>query len=593
FPLSRTPRPKPLLAVIVALSAIFILLLNRSQLPEAQLLSASHTLMAPTDIPGYAELKKRWQNNSLVETQITPKAELQTELPAKPRNLILVYLESVGTPVINHPDWPGLMPHLNELVAHHSIADDIYASSFITIEGIVNTQCGTLFPFDRGSDSLANGHNLGGNLPCLADVLEHAGYQNRYLGGAELAFAGKGKFLQAHGFQNPMGLSHWRQQGIKQRPGTWGISDPDIFAQALTQYQELSANDQPFNITLLTIGTHIPGFLYEECENYSASDDPFLNSLHCTDQLLHKWLQQLKALNVFDDTTVVITADHSVFSSPAMNRLFGDVIENRRVPLVVLGAEPPRAAVTGAGYDLAPTVLDLLDIKHNATFALGRSLLKPSTRPDYLLNRYTEVYDDQIHANANRQCNNPTPVPFSTGIPNACQRNDLFNLLRRQVESLSPVAANINCDNPEPIAISFPDSNKDSLSISLQEREISRYFSQEGRAIKRSSGLYLIWFDANGRLESTEYARAERAANELRTLPQSDITRSWVAIWVAPTDTNNITLPTWLDADPASNGVYLGYKKSQKIIWTAHIMQPKTKHWELDTEACLSALTTP
>lgn len=587
----RMARPTPLLAVIIVLSAIFILFLSRNLLPETQLASASRTLMAPADLPGYAELKLRWKNNTLVETEITPKSQLLTELPSKPRNLILVYLESVGIPVIDHPDWPGLMPHLSELVAQHSLADNIYASSFITIEGIVNTQCGTLFPFDRGSDSLANGHNLGDNMPCLADVLQHAGYQNRYLGGAELAFAGKGRFLQSHGFNNPMGLSYWREQGIKQRAGTWGISDPDIFAQALTQYQELSADDRPFNITLLTIGTHLPGFYYDECEHYSVDDDPFLDGLHCTDQLLHNWLEQLKALDAFDNTTVVITADHSAFSSPAMRRLFGETIENRRVPLIVLGPEQPRAAVTGAGYDLAPTVLDLLNIKHNATFALGRSLLQPSTRPPYLLSRYTEIYDDRIHGNTARQCNENAPTPYTGSIPSACQRDDLFSLLRRQVESQSQVAATLNCDKATPVSVTFPAAGDEPLLVQLHGRNIGHYFSQEGRKIKKSAGLYLLWFDANGRLESTEYATAERAATELRLLPKSDITHNWIAIWVPPKDATEVQLPPWLKAEPTTNNVSLGHiTEGQTIRWEQYLALANSS-WSLETQQCRSSFT--
>ena len=585
----RLPRPTPVSALIIALVTPFTIFVSRAQLPEAQLANASRPLIMPINIPGYAELLQRWQNNALVETKITPKTQLQTTLPEKPRNLILVYLESVGQPVINHPDWPGLMPHLSELVEQHSIADSVYASSFITIEGIVNTQCGTLFPFDRGSDSLANGHNLGDNLPCLADVLEHAGYQNRYLGGAELAFAGKGRFLQSHGFNEPMGLNYWRAQGIRQRPGTWGISDPDLFDQALMQYKELSKRGEPFNITLLTIGTHLPGFYYEECERYDSGDDPFLDGLHCTDQLLHRWLEQLESLGAFEDTTVVITADHSVFSSPAMTNLFGDAVEDRRVPLVVLGPRQPHTATIGAGYDLAPTVLDLLGIKHNATFALGRSLLKPNTRPAYLLSRYTEVYDGKIHGNFNRQCNGAPLTTYVEGIPDACQRDDLFSLLRRQIEGQSYIAAQISCDDSTPVSITFPATKDAPLQMQLQSKNIGHYFSQEGRKIKNSAGLYLLWFDANGRLESTEYATAKGAESELRTLPQSDITRGWIAVWVAPQDATKTNLPPWLDVAPEINSVSLGHVgQAQAIHWKSFSPPKENTFWALSAQECHS-----
>lgn len=587
----KLPRPNLALVAVLACTGIFTSLVYRSQLPEFQLATASRTLLTPTEIPGYAELQQRWQNSTLVETNLTAKAELKTELPTKPRNLILVYLESIGSPIINHPDWPGLMPHLNKLVENHSIADTVYASSFITIEGIVNTQCGTLFPFDRGSDSLANGHNLGSNLPCLGDVLAHAGYQNRYLGGASLDFAGKGRFLQSHGFNNPMGIRYWREQGIRQRPGTWGISDPDIFAQALRQYQQLQKTDQPFNITLLTIGTHIPGFYYQECEHYSGSDDPFLDGLHCTDQLLHTFLEQLKAQNAFDNTTVVITADHNVFNSPNMQNLFGSATTDHRVPLVVLGSEQRPSTHSGAGYDLAPTVLDLLSVKHNAVFPLGRSLLQPNTRPAYALTRYTEIYDEKARGNGSRQCQSDQPSGAHVNtIPSACQRNDLFSLLRRQIESQSLVAATLSCENDKPLTVQFPAGKKAPLQISLQNRDISHYFSQQGRRIKDSAGLYLMWFDATGRLESTEFSGAAHAAKEFKALAQSDITRRWVAVWVAPQEADTHQVPKWLTLDPDVNGVALGERQADNTVaWKAYAVPSSQQHWSLTRKLCQGA----
>jgi hypothetical protein len=588
----KLPSPSARVALLLTSTALLAIFMGRSQLPEFQLATASRTLMVPAEIPGYAELQQRWRNSTLVETNLTAKPGLNTELPAKPRNLILIYLESVGAPIINHPDWPGLMPHLSELVEQHSIAKTVYASSFITIEGIVNTQCGTLFPFDRGSDSLANGHNLGSNLPCLGDILANAGYQNRYLGGASLDFAGKGRFLQSHGFTAPMGLSYWRKQGIRQRPGTWGISDPDLFAQALKQYRQLQKAEQPFNITLLTIGTHIPGFYYQECEHYSGSDDPFLDGLHCTDQLLHAFLEQLKALKAFTDTTVVITADHNVFNSPNMQNLFGSATTDNRVPLVVLGAEQQRSAQVGAGYDLAPTVLDLLGIKHNATFPLGRSLLKPNTKPEYHLTRYTEIFDGAIHSHGSRQCHDDQPISLHTNtIPSACQRDDLFSLLRRQVESQSLVAAKLSCEAKAPLTVQLPAGNKSPLQVVLQGRNISHYFSKQGRKIKRSDGLYLLWFDATGRLENTEFSPASRASAELKALPQSDLTRRWVAVWVAPKEPSATQLPPWLELTPNANGVALGHRDTNgTLAWQPLPLRQNQQQWTLTGELCRATL---
>lgn len=588
----RIPRPTPLPAFALAVAATFIVFQSSAQLPELQLAQATQGFTTPAELPGFAELQQRWQDSELVETHLTPKTQLQTKLPAKPHNLILVYLESVGLPVIDHPDWPGLMPNLSQLVQQHSLVESVYASSFITIEGIVNTQCGTLFPFDRGSDSLANGHNLGDDMPCLGDILQNAGYQNHYIGGAELAFAGKGKFLQAHGYSDPKGSSYWRKKGLKPQPDTWGISDADLFEQATKIIKKQSSNDTPYNLTLLTIGTHIPGFLYQQCQPYPNADNRFLDALHCTDQLLAQWLETLNELGALANTTVVITADHHVFPNPKMKDLFGDAVHDRRVPFVVLQPEDSQhfAGRVGAGYDLAPTVLDLLNIEHNARFVLGRSLLSSKPRLEYFLNRYTETYDETIYEMSARTCDTMT-THTDDGIPTACQRNDLFNLLRRQVESQSHIVATLDCDTTRPLQISFPINSSAPLTVRLQNKDVSHHFSREGRPIKNPAGLYLLWFDANGRLESTEYTTAQRAAKELSTLPQSDITSSWIAIWVAPKDATEVQLPMWLTIEPTSNSVLLGHISDENEVLWMHHAPINSDSWALNKELCQSSFT--
>ena len=61
--------------------------------------------------------------------------------------------------------------------------------------GTVNSQCGTLFPFEqyqRRKNVLAGGARLGERFACLGDVLRQAGYRQTYMVGANEQFAGFG-----------------------------------------------------------------------------------------------------------------------------------------------------------------------------------------------------------------------------------------------------------------------------------------------------------------------------------------------------------------------------------------------------------------
>src|SRR5690606_21256950 len=122
------------------------------------------------------------------------------------------------------------------------------------------------FQFARGSDSLLGYEGIAEELPCLGDVLARAGYRQTYLGGADLGFGAKGTFLSNHGYTKVLGREELVAVDLHPRPGTWGVSDADLFGLALQELDQLQATGQPFNLTLLTIGTHLPGYFYEECQ---------------------------------------------------------------------------------------------------------------------------------------------------------------------------------------------------------------------------------------------------------------------------------------------------------------------------------------
>lgn len=267
-------------AWLLLLCGLVGLVSARAVLPEWQLLRAWEDWREPAVATVDPTTLAAWQQIELLNTDVVGKASLSARAAAVPKNLVLVYLESIGLSVIEHPRWPGLMPQMQELVHAHHWVEHLETSAYITMEGIANSQCGTLLPFNRESDSLASGNRLFENLPCLGDVLAAAGYQQVYLGGAVSEFAGKGEFLGAHGYGDVRGFEYWQQHGFEQRADSWGLSDVDLFAQASLELQRLQSAGRPFNLTLLTIGTHLPGFSYAECAPYQDGSRPFLNAMH-------------------------------------------------------------------------------------------------------------------------------------------------------------------------------------------------------------------------------------------------------------------------------------------------------------------------
>lgn len=485
---------------VLLIVGLVLLVPTREVLPEWQLFRGWQAWNEPLVIEVDPAVKTAFRDIGLVETELLPKRRLSARAPKRPRNLILLYLESVGVNLAGREDWPGLMPNFERLLYEHAWMDYIWTSSYITIEGITNMQCGTLFPFGRGSDSLAEGDGLAEQLPCLGDVLRAAGYHQVYMGGAGMGFAGKGHFLGAHGFDVLLGMEHWREQGLRQRPGKWGLSDTELFEQSIDQLHRLHAKDQPFNLTLLTIGTHLPGYLYRECEAYPYGEDRFLDALHCADQLLGGWLQRLKEEGLLENTLLVITADHHVFPNPDMRALFGDDVLDRRLPLIVIGDDMPGPKQSrGAGYDLPPTILDLLEIQHNARFILGRSLARESTRPDYFVKRYADIHEGQVLRPQANGCWEPGQGELSLPL-NACDRRQLESLLAGILAGMSRPPDEVACElGASGNFVSLPPGTEGELEVVLGGQVQSDRFIFQGRPVDPvRRGLFVMALDEDG-----------------------------------------------------------------------------------------------
>ncbi|MCB1567328.1 MAG: sulfatase-like hydrolase/transferase, partial [Xanthomonadales bacterium] len=487
----RLPRVRTGLAWTAMIVCVAAIGWGRHGLPEWMLGAEAHAWYSPKSLDVSPAELERWRQSGWVEVDLPTKDSIQAHAATPPRNLILIYVESLGQRVVEHPDFPQLMPNLTRRLADDGLLKDYFAASYITIEGITNSQCGTLFPLDGDSETMAGFDGVAEQQPCLGDVLKHAGYLQSYLGGAETSFAGKGHFLASHGYDKVMGFDEWRAQGYKPRPGGWGLGDPDLFEEAWKELQRLETKGQPFNLTLLTIGTHLPGFTYAECTPYGR-DEAYLEALHCSDQLIEKFLERVEASGFLDNGVVVLTGDHHVFPNPKMKKLFGvDAVDDRRLPLLVLDRNKPHAAVAaGASYDLAPTVLDLLGVEHTARFALGRSLLRTSSARDYFPTRYHDIYHGKDVALAKTACTSDTlPIPLGS-----CDRESLSTLLRAQNAHFSKKSlTQLSCNHPAAVQVRIPKDPKQPLAIVLDGYDEAARFVRDARGERQDQfGLFVL-----------------------------------------------------------------------------------------------------
>ncbi|MGB5830852.1 MAG: sulfatase-like hydrolase/transferase [Thiohalocapsa sp.] len=301
------------------------------------------------------------------------------------KNLVLIYLESLESLYLDDAVFPGLTPNLNRLREQGLSFTGLkqVAGTNWTVGGIVASQCGTpmIYRFGPGSaDALQSGFL--GRATCLGDVMEAAGYQQVFLGGASTRFAGKGQFLRAHGYDEANGSEELLPQleDPTYRNG-WGLYDDSLFAIAEQRYFELAESRQPFNLTLLTIDTHPPtGEPSDSCPAYEAIDNAMLDAVHCTDYLVGRFIDRLRQHPAWKDTVVALLSDHLAMRNIA-HRYYPKDYSRRLFFTVLNGGQTGQVPVQGSHLDLAPTLLQVLGVEHRQPFLAGRNLLESELPP--------------------------------------------------------------------------------------------------------------------------------------------------------------------------------------------------------------------
>ena len=330
----------------------------------------------------------------LLDLHPVPKKNL---VAAPGKNLVWIYMESLERIYWDPKVFPGLTPNLDRLRKEglDFSGFETFSGANYTMAGLFSSQCGIpLFtsPF-AGLDPVAGNSNdtasFHPKIACFGDVLHQAGYTQVYMGGAPITFSNKGLFFQLHGYDKALGLAQLEAgNGGKLPESGWGLYDSGLFKLAFERYQSLEAAGSPFNLSLLTLDTHPPdGRPSPGCPKYAASNNTMLQAVHCTDYLVGKFVDALSRQPGWENTVVVIMSDHLMMRNDAQSLYPKDY--HRQPALLVLNAGKGDRPVRMYHTDIAPTLLDLLGVRTNATFIAGDDRSAPDAKG-------SELVDDDV-----------------------------------------------------------------------------------------------------------------------------------------------------------------------------------------------------
>lgn len=372
----------------------------------------------------------RVHSSPMIEQEYVDPAKTAIRFPEKKRNLINIYLESGETTFQDEQNGGvasvNYTPEMTAIAKENltfSQSDRIAGAAVSpaagwTIAGLVAQTAG--LPLKLVSFSEDNiGDQFSSFLPgvtSLGDILREQGYRLVFMAGSDFTFGGRRKYFTQHGGYEIWDLLTAREQGFLEDGyyEGWGFEDRKLYEYAKTVLTELSAGEQPFHFCMLTVDTHPPGFTYECCPDDIA--DPYLRVIACASRQLGEFIDWCKRQPFFEDTTIVVTGDHSSMALPedipslalaAYDKHGGSTDRLVYNALINAAAEPVRANNRlFTTLDFFPTVLASIGAQIDGDrLGLGTNLFsdRPTLSEEYgyealftELNYRSDFYNDAL-----------------------------------------------------------------------------------------------------------------------------------------------------------------------------------------------------
>ena len=241
------------------------------------------------------------------------------------RNLIFIIVESLETSFFTKAQggqWDyEVMPELYSLLTdedsttfyNQNLSEQMVMlkrSAWTTAGIVVNT---TALPFKVPIDgNQYHSENFMSGAYALGDMLKDNGYYTELISAATTSFGGLSEYYTKHGKFKIIDVDSLSKNKLtinNRDLNGWGFNDKYLFDTARNRLTEISQNDEPFFLQLITIDTHFPdGFMY----NYSEKkfNTQYENVYATTSKQIYDFVNWVKEQDFYDNTTIVIVGDH-------------------------------------------------------------------------------------------------------------------------------------------------------------------------------------------------------------------------------------------------------------------------------------------
>ncbi len=280
------------------------------------------------DIANYSKNKSTY--STFIEDNYVNADDVAIRFPEQKRNLIYIFLESMETTYADVENGGAFdisyIPELTEIAQQN---EDFSGSGTAlnggysmpqttwTVAAMFAQSAGLplSIPLENNQMNTQDAFFEGTNA--LGDILQQAGYSQTLLIGSDATFGGRRLLFSGHGDFTIHDYNYAAREGLIPEGYRvwWGYEDKRLFQFAKRELRSLSQQDEPFNLTLLTVDTHKEdGYVCGDCGN-KFGDDQYGNVIACSSQKVAEFIRWVQRQDFYENTTIVIAGDHLTMDS--------------------------------------------------------------------------------------------------------------------------------------------------------------------------------------------------------------------------------------------------------------------------------------
>ena len=330
----------PTIIIIMAITAIMIIFKKKKKRTGyicIVVLIASVTILV---LYGYTAWKKldigdymsgQSEISSFIDDNYVDPKEVTLTFPEKKRNLIYIFLESMETAYSDEDNGGAfekdVIPELTEIAQENEefSGKDNKLNGGYSMPGTTWTM-GAMFAQTSGlplkisisANEMDTQDNFFPGITTIGDILSEAGYSQTLLLGSNATFGGRKLYFSEHGNYDIIDYNYAMEQGwlsTEEYPVWWGYDDQKLFEFAKNRLSELATQDEPFNLTMLTVDTHFEdGYVCDKCDD-KFGDNQYANVIACSSKQVAEFVEWVQQQDFYENTTIVISGDHPTMDS--------------------------------------------------------------------------------------------------------------------------------------------------------------------------------------------------------------------------------------------------------------------------------------